>query len=375
VKILIVSHYFYPHIGGIENVVQNQAQQLSMGHNEVMVLTSAVGAKKGLQPATHNYSVFRLSANNLLEDKFSIPFPLFYPSILWKTYRFVKASDIVHVHDSLYISSFVAVLWAKLLRKPIFMAQHVAIIPHPSRLVVFTQSVVYKIVGSFIIKNSQKIFVINNNVKDFLISRGIAGSKVVVYKNGVDLSIFRPATKEQSIYIRKKYNLPENDTLVLFVGRFVPKKGFDKLLQAGSDDYTIVFVGGERPSKQKPDKHFIFLGMLSKNEIAEIYRACDIFILPSIGEGFPLSIQEAMASGLPIITTDDDGYSMYDFDRTKLLLIEPSVQNIQQNIHQLVHDPELRKAMGQYSVFYASRYFNWGTSTKTIIDSYHEAFI
>lgn len=374
-KILIASHYFYPHVGGIENVVQNQAKHLAMNHNYVTILTSATGAKKSLEQTAQNYSVYRLSVNNLLEDKFDIPFPIFYPSILWNTYELVKAADIIHVHDSLYITSFVTVLWAKLLNKPVVLTQHVSIIPHTSRLVIFIQKVVYKIVGRFIVKNSKKILVINNNVKDFLIEQGATASRIVPYTNGVDLRLFRPATSKQSVSIREKYKLPESDTLVLFVGRFVPKKGFDKLLKARSDDYTIVFVGGEKPNKLKSDKHFIFLGKLSKTEIAEIYKACDIFVLPSAGEGFPLSIQEAMASGLPIITSDDKGYDIYNFDRSKFFLIEPTVSNIKLSITKLIDNQKLRKSMSKYSIAYATRNFNWSDSTKKISEIYKELLV
>lgn len=370
-KILIACHYYSPHLGGIETVVENQAALLAV-NNDVTILTSSIGASKKIKNAANNYSIIRIPAINFLENRFGIPFPLFSPSIIWKAFRAVKKADIIHVHDSLYISSIVTVFWAKLLNKPVVLTQHISIVPHPKAIVIMVQKLAYKFTGSYIIKNSQKIFIINTVVKEFLIQLGADENKIVSYKNGIDLSLFKPSTQEQRVSIRRKFNLPERDHLVLFVGRFVPKKGFKKLLQSESTDYTIVFVGGEKPNNLKESKHLIFLGQLSQKEIAEVYRASDIFILPSKGEGFPLSIQEAMASGLPIITTDDKGYEIYNFDRNKLLLIEPTVENIKLNINKLLANPQLQATMSQYSISYAFRYFNWKTSIKAIIDTYQE---
>ncbi len=370
-KILIACHYYSPHLGGIETVVENQAALLAV-NDDVTILTSSIGASKKIKNTSNIYSIIRIPAINFLESRFGIPFPLFSPSIIWKAFRAVKNADIIHVHDSLYISSIVTVFWAKLLNKPVVLTQHISIVPHPKATVIMVQKLVYKITGLYIIKNSQKIFIINTVVKEFLIQLGADENKIVSYKNGIDLSLFKPPTQEQRVSIRRKYNLPVKDHLVLFVGRFVPKKGFKELLQSESGDYTIVFVGGEKPSNLKDSKHLIFLGQLSQREIAEVYRASDIFILPSKGEGFPLSIQEAMASGLPIITTDDKGYEIYNFDREKLLLIEPTVENIKLNINKLLANPHLRAEMSKYSTSYALRYFNWKTSSKAIIDSYQE---
>jgi glycosyltransferase involved in cell wall biosynthesis len=123
----------------------------------------------------------------------------------------------------------------------------------------------------------------------------------------------------------------------------------------------------------EPDDKFIFLGSFPHKETASIYRACDIFILPSEGEGFPLSVQEAMASGLPIITTDDEGYRPYNFDRTLLHLIKPTTMEIKRDITYVVSDESLQKAMSKYSSVYARRYFDWNTTTTKLVGIYEQA--
>jgi D-inositol-3-phosphate glycosyltransferase len=231
----------------------------------------------------------------------------------------------------------------------------------------------YKTSGAFIFRTSKKIIVLNQRVKDFLLANGVPEAKIVLAVNGVDLSLFYPVSTEQKIKLRQKYDLPVDKTLALFVGRFVPKKGFNKLIKAASENYTLVFVGGERPANVRPNKYMIFLGTFSQRETADVYQACDVFILPSQGEGFPLSIQEAMACGLPIITTDDHGYVTYSFDRSLLCLIHPSVDEIKKHLTKVVKDSKLREAMGEYSYDYAKEHFNWSRTTRAMSNVYSES--
>src|SRR4030095_3892050 len=105
------------------------------------------------------------------------------------------------------------------------------------------------------------------------------------------------------------------------------------------------FVGGQAPSRLSPDRRFAFLGQVARDGMADVYRACDAFVLPSEGEGFPLSVQEARASGLPVSTTDAPGYSVYDLDRNGVLLIEPTADAVRTALHRLMGDAQLRKHM------------------------------
>jgi D-inositol-3-phosphate glycosyltransferase len=372
VKVLIVVHHFTPHLSGVGSVAEQQAKHLVKNGHEVQVITSNCSSKAGISEKD-GYKVHRIRASNVFENRMGAPFPLFSPSLFYRTYKLAKEADLIHVHDSFYMSSFVAAFWAKLFKKPLFVTQHVVMIPHPKPLVMKVQRIVYKTTGAFVLSNSKKVIVFNERVKDFLINSGVAKSKILNINNGVDFELFHPPTTKQKGALRQKYNLPTEKTLALFVGRFVPKKGFRKLLEAVSKDYAIVFVGGDRPNSIKRDERTIFLGSLSQQETAEIYQACDVFVLPSEGEGFPLSIQEAMASGLPIITTDDLGYRSYNFNRELFYLISPTVREIKDHLTKIAQDSRLRDAMGKYSYSYAKEYFNWDEKIEKISHTYREA--
>ncbi|GAI90123.1 unnamed protein product, partial [marine sediment metagenome] len=99
---------------------------------------------------------------------------------------------------------------------------------------------------------------------------------------------------------------------------------------------------------------------LAQYKVAEIYQACDLFILPSRSEGFPLSILEAMASGLPIITTG--GIYLDSVDKRLVKIIKSEVSEIKKTIREIVNDSNLISKMGNYSREIAVSEFAWNKS-------------
>lgn len=371
-RILIAIHYFPPHVGGMENVAKTQAVHLAQAGDEVTVLTSAVEAPHGRQTAD-GYTTIRIRVWNYFERAMGVPFPFFAPSILWKAFKLVKQSDVVHAHDAFYISSLVVAFWAFILRKPLVLTQHVDLIPHPKKIVNLVQVLVYKTTGRFVLYVSKKIAILNSNVKNFLVAQHVAPDKMIFMPNGVDITLFHPDKDNKKETLRRKHNLPLTLPIALFVGRFVPKKGFQLLLECGSDIYHIALVGGEAPEGYVQNDQFSFLGSLPPARLAEVYRAVDMFILPSQGEGFPLVAQEAMATRLPIIISKHPGYDLYAFDTSKLKLISPEKAVISQTLQELAQDEALREHMADYSYTYATSQFSWEHNIDTLRSVYREA--
>jgi len=370
VKIAIFVSHLPPHVGGIEVVAEGQIKALVRAGHDVMVITSASGAKPG-RSKSNGYEVRRIRALDTLEEKMGAVFPIYSPTIVWHAYRAVKKADIVHAHDAFYLTSLVAALWARVLGRPLILTQHVSFVPHPSKVVNLAERIVYASTGCFIWRSSEAIIVLNSRVREFLIDKGIEGSKIAFLPNAVDVDRFSPARQGEKCVLRRKYNLPEDRLLGLFVGRLVPKKGFAELLDLQEiENFELVFAGGEAPNGHARNDHH-FLGCVSREHISEVFKMCDIFLLPSQGEGFPVTVQEAMACGLPVITTADPAYDLYKLDESLLKLVEPTISRLNAELQITAGDRELRLEMGMYSRSYAIEHFDLDTHVSQLLSIYN----
>jgi len=354
-RILVVSHYYPPHIGGIEIVAQNQAVGLAALGHQVTVISSSVSPVE-ISRIEAGVNVIRVKAWNVLE-KIGVPFPLFSPRLIAALLKETKRSDIVHIHDAFYISSFFGAMSARIRKTPIILTQHVALIAHRNRIVNKIQRFVYATSGAVIFRMANRILVLNDGVQAFLLSRHVTASKIEWLPNALDTELFHPASKAEKRAAKAKFGLPTDKPIVLFVGRYVLKKGFDSILAAQSDNYHLAFAGGE---SKLPDSDFVsFLGKAQHDAMAEIYHTADIFLMPSEDEGFPLSIQEAMASGLPIVMTDDPGYKRYNLDRELIyFLVDSRPATIREALTSLVGDQDRLDRMAAYSTRYSTQQFS-----------------
>jgi glycosyltransferase involved in cell wall biosynthesis len=119
-------------------------------------------------------------------------------------------------------------------------------------------------------------------------------------------------SSEEKRNLRQKLDISEEKVLIS-VGQFIHRKGFDVLLKSAAkleDDIGIYIVGGkptEEYLKLRSDlglSNVHFVGFMKKEKLAHVYRAADLFVLPTREDIWGLVINEAMAYGLPVITTD-----------------------------------------------------------------------
>ncbi len=166
-----------------------------------------------------------------------------------------------------------------------------------------------------ITKGAECYFSTGKSTNEYFILYGATPDKLVkypftsIYEKDI---VKTPMSKEDKAALREKLGIKE-DKVVLSVGQFIHRKGYDVLLEAAKDiskDVGIYIVGGEPTEeylKVKEDRkldHVHFVGFKKKDELAEYYLASDLFVLPTREDIWGLVINEAMAYGLPVITTD-----------------------------------------------------------------------
>jgi D-inositol-3-phosphate glycosyltransferase len=378
-RVLMVCHYYPPHVGGIENVVHDEAVRLAERGHEVTVLTTAerTSTVDEVDDDGNRVRVVRIAAWNGAERRAAVPFPIPSPRLLARAARWVRWADVVHVHDCFYLTSWAAGLASALLRVPLVLTQHVAMVDHPSAAVTAVQRLVYGTAGRALLRRAASVFTINEYIARFVTTLGADPAKVVVLGNGVDGRLFRPASGEvERVRLRERFGLPADRVLALFVGRLVPKKGIDLVLAAaGAADgaFELVVVGSGDPAALAGRERVHFLGQQPARTVAEIYRACDLFVLPSTGEVFPLVVKEAMSAGLAVVTTDEPDYASYGLGAECVALVRREPDAVRGALAAIAGDSALRERMGSYAAKYAATQFSWSEHVTTLVHRYRSA--
>jgi D-inositol-3-phosphate glycosyltransferase len=112
------------------------------------------------------------------------------------------------------------------------------------------------------------------------------------------------------------------------------------------------------------------LGAVPHEELPDLYRLADVFVFPAAGEIFTLAVQEAMASGLPIVTTNDDAYAGYGLDTERIALVPPRPDELRAAVEDITADPRRSAEMGAYSLALAHERFDWEKNIGAIEDVY-----
>lgn len=367
-RVLVVSHYFDPHVGGIEVVAGQQARRLAAGGMQVEVLTTSCGATPGTTVEA-GVRVRRVRAWNPTEH-LGVPFPVPSPSLLWTAWRAARRADVVHVHDALYPTSWAAAWASRLARTRYVMSQHVGTVHHSSAVVRLVQALVWRTLGRSVVQHSSAVLPIDEQVAHSSHEAAGPATQVRVLPNAVDVDLYRPvAGAQERRHLRARHGLPQDVPLVLFVGRFVPKKNFELVAAAVSDDYRLVFVGGDRPV-HLPDPRLLFLGELDADQVAEVYRCCDLFIGASVGEA-PLTVREAMSSGTPVLLAEGPSYRALGIDETTARYVDLATHDLRDAVADTLADPVLderaRRARQR-----AVAEFSWTTHMDSLQDVYDE---
>jgi glycosyltransferase involved in cell wall biosynthesis len=362
-RIVFVSHYATPHIGGIETVVQRLRRRLlERGHEVVHVASTA--SHYPLDDYPVDRGVIRIPALNVLEERLGVPYPIFSPRLHSVLARELASADVVHAHGLLYMSSVWALRYAKLRYRsggPVrVLTEHVGHVPYDSAALNKIESAAIATVGRAAVRAAESVVVLNRQVAAEVGALGARG-RVLHIPNGIDTTLFRPPHSGEREALRAELGW-DDQPRVLFVGRLVAKKGLDTALAAAAaaaGKFELV-VAGPGPLQPAPAPGLSVLGPVPAERVAQLYRAADALLLPSRGEGFPVAVQEAMASALPVVMTNDPSYARYLNGAGRgVLLVPPAPEAIARTLEQLVGDPDARIAAGLEGLAHARAAFTW----------------
>jgi len=300
-KILMATHYFGSHNGGIEIVAEELFRQFSKRGLEI---AWAAGNTTSPPEAIGTSSTIRLPISNFVEEKIGLPFPIPGLKAIGQLRAAVKNADVVILHDCLYLSNIVTFLLARRRGAPTVIVQHIGAVPYKNPVLNGMMRLANRVVTRPMLARAGQVVFISETTKTFFRDVDFRRSPELVF-NGVDTDLYRPPeSAARKAELRRKYELPERGRVVLFVGRFVEKKGLAilKEMAARRPEYTWAFAGWGPldPRGWNASNARVYSGLRGAS-MAELYQACDVFVLPSTGEGFPLVIQEALAVGMPVL--------------------------------------------------------------------------
>jgi glycosyltransferase involved in cell wall biosynthesis len=300
-RILVVGNYYPEHGGGIEFVCSELCRQYeSLGHQ---VRWAAADVRAA--PHRGDSRAVPLSAWNLTEDHFGFPYPILAPSALPALRRAVAWCDVVHVHDSLYLSSVLAVRSARRIGRPVLLTQHVIDVPYRSAHLRWVQQRAYSTLGRWVISRADKVVTVSPSVA--LRVQALAGLREIpqTIENGLDTSRFSLEGSPTRAELRSRLGVAEGTPVMLFVGRYVAKKGLHlvRSMAAARPDWRWVLIGrdGDVDPRGWIETNVTVLGSVPQRSLPGYFRMADALVLPSVGEGFPLVVQEAMACGIPAV--------------------------------------------------------------------------
>ena len=199
--------------------------------------------------------------------------------------------------------------------------------------------------------------------------------KMDVIPDGLDLGRFKPVQRDAC---------PEK-VRVLTIGRLIPRKGFQFLIRAlpyiienAAHDFEIEIVG-DGPYQEEllrlsedigVSSHIRFAGSVPYSELPQRYRDADVFILPSLAEGMPLVVLEAMGTGLPIVASRVQGIDELVVENVNGALFDAGdVEGLAHSLVKLINASESRVEMGKASVERVKPY-DW----KHIADAYLDLY-
>ncbi|HEV2432134.1 MAG TPA: glycosyltransferase family 4 protein, partial [Burkholderiales bacterium] len=305
-RVTLVTHYFPRHRGGVESVAWEIASRLA--RSESADITWHASATDEAPSAEPHLRYVPAPAWNVAERRLGLPFPVWSPAALVKLTRAVRACDVVHLHDFLYLPNLVAWAAARLCGRPVIITQHVGPIRYRNPLLRFMVAVANRALGKLVLGSAAQAFFVSHSVLEYF--RGFVRFRnpPQPLPNGVDAKLFAFADEHHRRALRAGLGVSGDTPLLLFGGRFVEKKGLPMLRAIAErlPGARWVFVGwGPQDPELWRLPQVSVQGNLARDELVPLYQAADLLVLPSFGEGFPLVVQEAMACGTPALVSDE----------------------------------------------------------------------
>ena len=362
-KILIYTHEFPPFLGGLATTSFKLSNGMAESEMDVVVLAPAYSSEDGNVDKKLPCRVIRVPG---LGNKWIKKIPIIETIMGW--IYLLKTVNKESPDSVLYITEEAEVVGGLL---PTFNFKPIVRIAGSGITTCFYGKNFFKRLLRYPMKrlydNASMIIAVSNNTKELVESVGVPEKQIEVVYNGVEDYMLTKEPDTAAINkIRKKYDIKDQDKVLITVARVLPRKGQDTVIKAlplvleefSNLKYLIVGEGRykekftELAQELRVSENVIFTGGIKHEEAVNFIDLSDIFIMPNRYwnnkiEGLPNALIEASARGKPLIAGDHGGSKEAVRNNQTGLLVDPqSVQEVAQAIIAILKDDDLAMKMG-----------------------------
>ncbi|HET9590908.1 MAG TPA: glycosyltransferase [Anaerolineales bacterium] len=364
---------YKPYVSGIINYIDLNKHALENDGHEVYVFTFG-----NLEHRDEDPRVIRSPGLPVSDTGYYLS-----PRYTTKARKLLQTMDVAHVHHP-FLSGRLALRYCRPVQIPIMFTNHArydlyAQIRFPWMPEEVSQGLIQAYMPDFC-EAVDLVISPSRGMEKVLRQYGVE-SHIEVVPNGVELKRFHTATP----LARAEFGFREDDLLLVYAGRIAPEKNLEFLLQsfAGvaqvfSNVHLLIVGGGQKehmeeirtlPGELGIQDRVRFVGMVPYDELPSYLAMCDAFVTASVTEVHPLSVIEAMGTGLPVLGIDSPGISDSIVDGETGLLATNDIASFTAKLTYLCMDQGLRSRMGD-AARAASAQYDIERTTKIMLGHY-----
>lgn len=302
-SIALFSAYYPAHGGGMELACADLAAALHGAGMHVEWVSQAATET----PRQPGIKFTPLPGTDFIYSLIGVPVPFPMPWAFSAILRAVKRADVVVIAEANFALSAVAFLVAKCFGKPVMLIQHVGAPSTASKIARLVMRLGEALAVRPMIRRAEIVVCVSPVVAHHF-SGVRSRSDLVTIGHGLDLELFRPPSgSSERNADRIKLDLDGAKPIAAFVGRLTESKGVLAVAEMARRrpdwQFVVAGIGPIDPARWNLANVKI-LGQLDRMQVAQLYRASDVMILPSPSESFSLVVREALASGCRVLCSD-----------------------------------------------------------------------
>lgn len=265
--------------------------------------------------------------------------------------KYIKKNKIDAVHTHGYKSNFYAVLAT-------FFHKISRIVTCHPWIKTSLKIKFYSLIDKFLLNRFDKIIAVSDELKKEITEVGVPAEKILIIPNGIDINRF---TKKYNVdRVRMQLGIPAQYKVVGTIGRLSTEKGHsifidaaDKIRKEHPSTFFIIVGDGllreklqQKVTKLALENHFLFTGII--DDIPKVLSIIDIFVLPSLTEGLPMALLEAMAARKPVVASKVGSIPQLIIHNKTGLLVQPAdIEGLIISIGELLQNPEKAKQLAE----------------------------